>query len=172
MGIIKEMQSAIWNEERLLNELVDIDENLEYTEDEREAKRTEWCMALMESVTSIGATAGLMKGLEYKAKRFREEADAAKRRAETAENIMEYVGGKIRDYMVANSIERIPAGVFEYSLRKSSPLDIDDIRAIPPEYIKREVIETPMKNEIKAALKKGIEVPGAHIGERKNLQLK
>lgn len=63
-------------------------------------------------------------------------------------------------------------GTFRLSHRKSESVQIENADALPSEFV--EYIETakPKKDEIKAALKAGQQVPGAFIEVRQNLQIK
>ena len=57
------------------------------------------------------------------------------------------------------------------SYRKSESVAIDDIAKISEDYLKF-AEPTPDKTMIKAILKSGIEVPGAHIEQNQNIQIK
>ena len=57
------------------------------------------------------------------------------------------------------------------SYRKSESVAIDDIAKISEDYLKF-AEPTLDKTMIKAALKEGIEVPGAHIEKKQNIQIK
>ena len=57
------------------------------------------------------------------------------------------------------------------SYRKSESVAIDDIEKISEDYLKF-AEPTPDKTMIKAALKEGIEVPGARIEKKQSIQIK
>ncbi len=84
------------------------------------------------------------------------ENKAARLRAWVAQNL--FVGEKLSDANVA------------YSWRKSTSVEITDINQIPAAYL--HVEETASKADIKKVLVSGIDVPGAALVEKMNLQLK
>ena len=58
------------------------------------------------------------------------------------------------------------------SLRKSEPTVIDDAEKIPDSYLTKTLTVSPDKAAIKAAIKAGTEVPGAHLEVNYSLQIK
>lgn len=66
-------------------------------------------------------------------------------------------------------IEGIYANI---SFRASESVEIDDINLIPKEYLVEKVEINPNKTAIKKAIQGGIEVNGAHIEKKQNLQIK
>lgn len=56
------------------------------------------------------------------------------------------------------------------SWRSSEETVIDDMAALPQEYCKVEF--TPRKTEIKKAIKGGAEIPGCHIEQKSNIQIR
>lgn len=58
------------------------------------------------------------------------------------------------------------------SFRKSAVTVIDDIDMIPEEFRNTKTTITADKSKIAEALKSGVEIPGAHIVEKQNIQIK
>jgi len=67
---------------------------------------------------------------------------------------------------------KLEAGTFTLSTQKSKKVIIDNADQIPGNYLEQIVDWTIKKNEIKKDLKAGIVVPGAHLEENDNLQIK
>ena len=90
-------------------------------------------------------------------------------RAKTAEKWL-------KDYlaysMTSAGIERIDSVRVSISFRNSEETIIDNLEDIPKEYVKEKVTYTADKAAIKAAIKSGQEIAGAHIEKKKNLQIR
>jgi hypothetical protein len=65
--------------------------------------------------------------------------------------------------------EKFEFGSGKISWRKSSSVIVDETK-LPDEYFK--VVRSPMKSEIKDAIKAGTTIPGALIEEKQNIQIK
>lgn len=83
---------------------------------------------------------------------------------------------RVKDYLTqvcemtgTESIKGISASI---SFRKSEQTIIDNEEAIPDEYMTVKTTYTPNKTAIKAAIKAGKEIDGAHIEVVKNIQIK
>jgi hypothetical protein len=65
-----------------------------------------------------------------------------------------------------NNLKKLEGDTATLTLRTNTPaVEVDDLSAVPPEFktIKQEVV--PDKRAIKAAIKSGESVPGAHLAE-------
>ncbi len=76
-----------------------------------------------------------------------------------------------------NTLKRLELPVFNtpqvsITFRSSTKTEILDERLIPEEFINEKITRTPMKDEIKKAIKDGMEVPGAVLIECQNIQIK
>ncbi len=60
----------------------------------------------------------------------------------------------------------------DISFRASEQTVIDNADAVPEEYMTVKTTYTPNKTAIKEAIKAGKEVPGAHLEQKKNIQIK
>lgn len=101
----------------------------------------------------------------------------AKDAAERAKAIEARAEG-LRTYLAASlqscGIEKVEGPGVSISFRKSSAVVIDGEDLIPAEYMRQKPAPAPEpdKKAIADAIKAGKNVPGAHIEERKNLQIK
>lgn len=83
---------------------------------------------------------------------------------------------KFKDYLkrvlAMSNRKKIDTGLFTISTRKSSRVEIDDVKTLPVDFVEKVVEYKPNKKEIKKALKNGKEIKGAKIVETENLQIK
>lgn len=176
MGKIKDMNSAIITEGYIENELKAIEDNPDFTPEQVEELQSQYITALVSTRESIANTAGFFKSLEFRIDALKEQKRAMMekfdRAIKSAESLYDYGTGKIRDYMTEHNIPSIECGVFKFGLRKSSAVIIDNEAEIPETYIEHIVSTKISKADIKTAIRAGIDVTGAHIEERQNLELK
>ncbi|HYE53701.1 MAG TPA: siphovirus Gp157 family protein [Chitinophagaceae bacterium] len=78
----------------------------------------------------------------------------------------------LSDAMQQFGIEKIEHPFVKLSFRKSEVVDIVDETKIPEDYMEYKIVGTISKTKIKEAIKEGVNVPGASIKEKKNLQIK
>ena len=113
----------------------------------------------------------VMKSLEAEEQAFQNEIDRMKELQTKLKNKRE----SMKDYLSYNlqsmDIQKLDAGLFKLSFRKSESVVIDNQEELPKEYIKVKTTESPDKTALKKALKNG-EVPGCHIQVKQNLQIK
>lgn len=69
-------------------------------------------------------------------------------------------------------IEKIDGMYANISFRASESVEIDDLSLIPETYLVKTIKLEPAKNLIKAAIQSGIDINGAHIEKKKNIQIK
>lgn len=67
--------------------------------------------------------------------------------------------------------ERFESALVKVSYRNSKSVVIDDLQAIPEEYLKYSDPE-PRKTDISKAIQQGIDIPGASLQEKKNMIIK
>ena len=85
---------------------------------------------------------------------------------------------RLRTYLASNleacGIEKVEGPGVSISFRKSSAVVIDGEDLIPAEYMRQKPAPAPEpdKKAIADAIKAGIEVPGAHIEQRRSLSIK
>lgn len=109
------------------------------------------------------------------------DADAARQWAKDATDrakAMEARAERIRDYLASSletcGVEKIEGPGVVIGFRKSSAVVIDGEDLIPAEYMRQKPAPAaePDKAAIAAAIKAGNEVPGAHIEQRRSLQIR
>lgn len=124
--------------------------------------------------TKATNTAMFVRSLEADAASVKQWAKDAAERAKAmearAERLREYLAGN----MAACGIEKVEGPGVSISFRKSSAVVIDGEDLIPAEYMRQKPAPAPEpdKKAIADAIKAGIEVPGAHIEQRRSLSIK
>ena len=64
-------------------------------------------------------------------------------------------------------------GLFTATVKKNPPrVEILNENELPPSYIRLEVVETPLKSEIKAALQQGMVLPGARLVQDERIEFR
>lgn len=118
---------------------------------------------------TIEGVALLIKNLNADAAALKAEKDAFSEREKKtkakAEKLTEWLSG-VLDGQKFNTVR------VSVSFKKSEAVKITDLDAIPNQYIVETVTESPDKMQIKAALKKGIHVPGCELEMKNNIQIK
>lgn len=100
---------------------------------------------------------------------------AAKRLAEKkayAQRGIDRMKAALSAYMTITEKDKIKAGLFNLSFRKSEAVIITDEEALPEEFVKTKTTTAPDKTAIKNAIKSGRTVDGAEIQTNMNLQIK
>lgn len=126
-------------------------------------------VAQKEKLDNIGA---YIKNLKVEIAALKAEADALKKRAEQKNKDLEKLKAYVTDCMGAENLERFESTRVKFSFRKSETVQISDENALPLQWKREKVTFEPDKEKIKAALKDGVDVPGAEIIEKNNLQVK
>jgi hypothetical protein len=109
------------------------------------------------------------KSLKAEADAIKAEEKALKHRREVAEHKAE----RMKDYLdYALQGEKLSTAKVAVSYRKSKSVSIDDMDRIPEIYIREKVSREPDKKQIAEAIKAGDEIPGAHMEETNNIQIR
>ena len=120
----------------------------------------------------LEATALYVKELKAMAESIKVEMVALKERADAkikrAESLSRYMGS----IMQSHEMKEFGSSKVRLSFRKSDAVIIDNEFMIPKNYLKETTTVTPDKVAIKKSLKFGEAIPGAHLEERENLQIK
>jgi len=116
------------------------------------------------------AIACLIKELNVTAKALKDEEFTLRERRRRHENHAERLKGYLADNMLASGVERLETAKTAITFRKSEGVVIDNESIVPGNYYKYrpEISVSTIKDDLKA----GIIVPGVHIEERKNIQIK
>lgn len=109
-----------------------------------------------------------IKNLVAEAAALKAEKDSFAEREKTAKNKAESLKKYLDTILQGQALKTTK---FAVSYRKSEQTVIDDLSAIPAEFLK-EVQPEADKTAIKAAIKAGAEIAGAHIEEKMNISIK
>ncbi len=127
--------------------------------------------AQTQSLEKISDIIKYIKHLEYFISNAKEEKkridDLQKKAEKRIENIKSFVSPFIKEYHDG----KLDAGTFRLSFRKSESVEVDNWFN-DEKYCDVVIEHKPRKAEIKAAIKKGIDVPGARLIQKENLQIK
>lgn len=128
---------------------------------------------IVSKTDSIGFVLDRLKGVqEYLAG----NAEMFYKKAEAAENALNYLKDYIKGTMLTLDRKKIDGNFFVFSLGPSKPrVEVNELY-LPKKYFKSKLVETPDKDLIREALEAGLEVPGARLIEghtlRKTVQTK
>lgn len=102
-----------------------------------------------------------------------EEMRLAQRRIQTQTKLT-HIKEWLKVNMIQSGITKIECPVFSLSIKTNPAAVIIDSEALIPNEFWRvpEPVPTPDKSAIAAAIKSGIEVPGAHLGQSQRLSIK
>lgn len=104
----------------------------------------------------------LVKSVEATAEAFKAEEKRISERRKALEAKADRIRQYMKDALLSAGIDKVDAGTFTVRVGLSQgSLQIDDQAKLPPKYLK--IIYEPDKAAIKAAIKAGESVPGAHI---------
>lgn len=123
----------------------------------------------MERETKLESVALWIKNLKAEEAALKAEKEAFEAREREAKTKREKLSKWLTT--VLNG-EKLSTNKVAVSFRKSESVKITDIDAIPTNYIVKTVEESPNKTAIKAALKKGFEIPGCELELKNNIQIK
>jgi hypothetical protein len=125
---------------------------------------------LLDTMESIGASEKLrdyvyvLKSFEAEIAMFDTEIARMRENKRVLENRVDYLKGKVIEFMQASGQKSANAGTFKLTMRESKSCEITNESEIPLEFL-REVPAKyePDKNALKAALKSGKEIPGCTL---------
>lgn len=135
--------------------------------DEQTFKDTVEGMGAIEKVEGYCQIITEMKG---ESEKFKNEIDRLTAKKRSIENNIAWLKGQLLNFYNSNGGEKIKAGTFTVSVRKSEYVDIPDASLIPKKYLK--VKTEPDKTAIKKAINDGLKVRGATISSRESVQIK
>lgn len=115
----------------------------------------------------------LVRSLEADAAAVKQWAKDAADRAKAIEARADSMRDYLANNLAACGIEKIEGPGVRITWRKSSAVVVDEPRLIPDEFMRTPEPPPPApdKKAIGDAIKAGKEVPGAHIEQRRNLQI-
>lgn len=103
--------------------------------------------------------------IDAQIKRLKARKDGMKRRADTLKNLM-------LDAMTSTGLTKVSDPLVTVYLRKSTATIVDNMELIPKDLLRVKVETSPDLVAISKTIKSGIEVPGAHLEERQNVNIK
>ena len=103
---------------------------------------------------------------------MKEEAARLAQRAKSMENTMNYLKAGYLSTMERHGIKKIQGRIYTLSRRVSKVVVIEDEKLLHQELLREKVTREPMKQDIKALLSIGKEVPGCRLGESVSLQVR
>lgn len=103
--------------------------------------------------------------IDAQIKRLKARKDGMKRRADTLKNLM-------LDAMTSTGLKKVSDPLVTVYLRKSTATIVDNMELIPKDLLRVKVETSPDLVAISKTIKSGIEVPGAHLEERQNVNIK
>lgn len=103
--------------------------------------------------------------IDAQIKRLKARKDGMKRRADTLKNLM-------LDAMTSSGLKKVSDPLVTVYLRKSTATIVDNMELIPKDLLRVKVETSPDLVGISKTIKSGIEVPGAHLEERQNVNIK
>lgn len=103
--------------------------------------------------------------IDAQIKRLKARKDGMKRRADTLKNLM-------LDAMTSSGLKKVSDPLVTVYLRKSTATIVDNMELIPKDLLRVKVETSPDLVAISKTIKSGIEVPGAHLEERQNVNIK
>ena len=103
--------------------------------------------------------------IDAQIKRLKARKDSMTRRAETLKNLM-------LDAMTSSGLKNVSDQLVTVYLRKSTATIVDNMELIPKDLLRVKVKTSPDLVAISKTIKSGIEVPGAHLEERQNVNIK
>ena len=123
----------------------------------------------MEKAEKVKNIVLLMKNIKADNEAIHNEERTLQKRRKAGENFY----NRLFEYLSKNLEvgEKYQDPQFATSWRKSESVEIDNLYAIPMQYLRAKDPE-PKKDEIKKAIKAGEVVPGAVLVEKQNLQIK
>jgi hypothetical protein len=114
----------------------------------------------------------VIRNLEAQAAAFKEEAERLTKKKQTAENGVKRLKESLVNFMVTTrNTGKITAGLFTVSLGSSKSVEVLDETALPECYLTPQPPKVD-KTSIGAALKAGMDVPGAQLKETNHIRIK
>ena len=103
--------------------------------------------------------------IDAQIKRLKARKDGMKRRAETLKNLM-------LDAMTSTGLKKVQDPLVTVYLRKSTATIVDEMDILPKDLLRVKIETSPDLVAIGKKLKAGEVVPGAHLEERQNVNIK
>lgn len=125
---------------------------------------------VIQEKNKVNAIVGYLREVELTAEMAENESKRLAELAKYYRNRQERIKQSVKWAMQAHGIEKIETDKFRISFRKSESVEVDDVDALPEEFVVMK--KQADKTSIKKAIKDGKTVEGARIVENSNLQIK
>lgn len=122
--------------------------------------------------TKIDNIGAYIKNLDAEAKAIKDEMDALKKRLDQKKKTIDRLKEYVAQDLLAHGETKKESPRVVFSFRKSVAVEITDETLLPKDLIVTTVETKPDKTKIKECLKEEMEVPGAVLVERMNIQIK
>ena len=122
----------------------------------------------MDRDTKIEQIALGIKNLTAEAEAIKKEKQALANRQSVAERKVEGLKRYLSGYLDGAKYKSPKVAI---SWRKSEAVEVDDILTLPEEFLRYKELEVN-KTDLKAALQLGMEIPGARLVQRQNIQIR
>ena len=120
----------------------------------------------------ISSIACYIKSCKAMAKALKEEELSLQNRRKAFENKAERLEEYLSTWMLSMNKSKFEDAKCKVSFRPSEAVEVVVEEMIPEEYKVAKIVITVSKTAIKDAIKQGIDVPGAKLVERSNIQIK
>lgn len=151
------------------NELLTMVENEEATEEDVRDTLDMLSVDIDDKAENIGR---LIKNLEIEATGLKAEEERFYTRRKQCEKRIENLKDYLGHTLISLGKEKLATEHFKYSFRKSASVVVEDPDKLPSEFLEIKTTATPIKKAIKEAIESGVEVAGARIVTKNNLQVK
>lgn len=120
----------------------------------------------------IVSTGLIYKQLMADVEVMKKEEENLEIRRKRRERNAELVKLRLQNAMIMLGRDKFYDPKLEISFRGSAKVEIDNESIIPREFFAEKTTYTPIKSSICAAIRDGVDVPGARLVEVKNIQIK
>lgn len=103
---------------------------------------------------------------------LKEKAKGILDRAKRAERDAEWLRALVASSMMIRGVKKLETAQIVATVTTTKSVEIEDMRALPGDYIRVKTVEEPDKVAIGNAIKAGQAVPGAYLKENIGLRLK
>ena len=115
--------------------------------------------------------AGLIKNLEAEADAYKKEIDRMTDRKRALENRAKFLKKNLEETMIELDKKKFKTNLFSFNIQRNAPsIKILDEDAVPEEFIEYE--RKIKKNDLKKAIKEGLETDAAVLVESESLRIR
>lgn len=115
--------------------------------------------------------AGLIKNLEAEAEAYKKEIDRMADRKRALENRVKFLKKNLEETMIDLDKKKFKTNLFSFNIQRNAPgIKILDADKIPEEFVEYE--KRIKKNDLKKAIKEGLETEAAVLVESESLRIR